>query len=86
MGLALDLCQVVNSLKFANWRLGEVLALRHRIVGECLRLLRLVLTLVELGVLEELAAVRSCDLLGTALVTLAGQLLWWLVVFASCLA
>ena len=62
------------------------MALRHRIVGESLRLLRLILTLVKLSVLQQLATVRSGDLLCAALVALAGQLLRWLVVFASDLA
>ena len=70
MGFTLDPSDVLDRLEVADRGFGEVLALGHRVVGEGLRLLRLVLALVELRVFEKFTAMRGRNLFGTALVAL----------------
>ena len=83
MGFTLDPSDVLDGLEVADRGLGEVLAFCHRVVRECLRLLRLVLALVELRVFEKLPTMRGRNLFGAALVALTTEVLRWLVVFTA---
>ena len=60
------------------------MALHHCIVRESLRLLRLILALIKLSIFQELAPVRGSELFGAAFIALAGELLRWLVILATC--
>lgn len=85
VGFFLHTDKLFIGLELALGRFRKVLPLSHCVIREGLRFLSLILTFVELSVLQQLASVRSSELLSAAFVALARQLRR-LIVFASSLA